>query len=102
VNTEADELKHIIHSAERINGLNGSALHILEEIIEDQKTAGRQVLITGIKGQFWDAMKKGNLAKKIDTGNSFLNVQYAVDYISGNMPSSIKQMNKTINSQVSI
>ena len=95
-------LKHIIISADSMNGLDSSAVHVLEEVIEEQKNSGRIIYFAGVKGPVRDAMKRGHLTSKIGESNFFLDVQHAVDFISGDMSSSAIDLNKKYNSQVSL
>ena len=102
VEVKGSALKNIIISAESINSLDSSALHVLEEILEEQNKAGVQVYFAGVKGPVRDAMKRGHLTEKIGSSNFFLDVQHAIDYISGNMSESTHNLNKKYNSQVSL
>lgn len=101
VEEKGSNLKHIIISAESINSLDSSALHAIEDVIEEQNDAGRQIYFAGVKGPVRDAMKLGHLEKKITSDNFFLDVKHAVDYIEGILSESDKQLNIKYHNQTS-
>lgn len=72
-------LEALIINAESINTLDSSALHLLEDLLEDLKARNCQLLFTGVKGPVRDALVKGHLVSKIGTDNFFMSVQEAVD-----------------------
>lgn len=101
VEEKGSNLKHIIISAESINSLDSSALHAIEDVIEEQNDAGRQIYFAGVKGPVRDAMKLGHLEKKITSDNFFLDVKHAVDYIEGILSESDRQLNIKYHNQTS-
>ena len=72
-------LKALILNTESINTLDSSALHLLEDLLEDLKARNCQLLFTGVKGPMRDALAKGHLVSKIGADNFFMSVQEAVD-----------------------
>ncbi|WP_367391431.1 SulP family inorganic anion transporter [Lewinella sp. LCG006] len=72
-------LEALIINAESINTLDSSALHLLEDLLEDLKARNCQLLFTGVKGPVRDALVKGHLVAKIGEDNFFMSVQEAVD-----------------------
>lgn len=73
------ELKVIIINAESINNLDSSAVHALDEILDECRAEGVDLFFTGVKGPVRDAMAKGHLIEKIGKDNFFMSVQEAVD-----------------------
>lgn len=72
-------LKAIIINAESINNLDSSAIHALEEVIDENRKRGFEIAFTGVKGPIRDAMKKAHLIDKIGDNRFFLTIQDAVD-----------------------
>ena len=76
------QLKYIIINAESMNNLDSSAVHALEEVIEDYRLHGVTDFFTGVKGPVRDAMVKGHLIEKIGKDHFFMSVQEAVDFVN--------------------
>ncbi len=74
------ELDAIILPANTIYELDSSAVHILEEIIEDCKNRNIELYFSGVRGPVRDAMDKGHLNEKLGPNHFFMNIQEAVDY----------------------
>ncbi|MBK8655969.1 MAG: solute carrier family 26 protein [Haliscomenobacter sp.] len=72
-------LKAIIINAESVNNLDSSAIHALEEVIDENRKRGFEIAFTGVKGPIRDAMKKAHLIDKIGDNRFFLTIQDAVD-----------------------
>ncbi|MFT4762756.1 MAG: SulP family sulfate permease [Paraglaciecola sp.] len=79
LNRKTNTLKAIILSSDTIYDLDSSAVHALEEVLEDCKNRNVAVYFSGVRGPVRDAIKKGHLIEKIGANNFFLNVQGAVD-----------------------
>ncbi|NNC94909.1 MAG: solute carrier family 26 protein [Chitinophagales bacterium] len=77
---KGDKLKTIIIASESINNLDSSAVHALEDIVQNIHDQGRQVYFSSVKGPVRDAMKKGHLFEKIGEKNFFMSIQDAVNY----------------------
>ncbi|WP_020538410.1 SulP family inorganic anion transporter [Lewinella cohaerens] len=77
--TKGPDLDALIINAESINTLDSSALHLLEDLLEDLKARNCKLLFTGVKGPVRDALVKGHLVEKIGADNFFMSVQEAVD-----------------------
>ncbi len=71
------KLKGILFNAESINAIDSSAMHALEDIWEDCKKRGVEVMFSGVKGPVRDAMKKSHLTDKIGASNFFISVHDA-------------------------
>lgn len=80
------QLKTIIINADSMNSLDSSAVHALEEVIDDYRQQGIQILFTGVKGPVRDAMVKGHLIEKIGKQHFFMSVQEAVDFLGMSEP----------------
>ena len=80
IKRKSKTLKAIILPANTIHSIDSSAIHALEEVLEDCKGRGLAVYFSGVRGPVRDAMEKGHLNEKIGSQNFFLNIQAAVDY----------------------
>jgi len=74
-------LKTIILCFNSINNLDSSAIHMLEELVEDYKNQGIKLLFTGVRGPLRDAMEKAHFIDKIGKNNFFMGIQQAVNFI---------------------
>ncbi|MFK7979908.1 MAG: SulP family inorganic anion transporter [Saprospiraceae bacterium] len=83
------DLKTIILCFNSITNLDSSAVHMLEELIDDYKNQNIKVLFTGVRGPLRDTMEKSHLIEKIGAQNLFMGIQGAVDFID-NKPSTFK------------
>ncbi len=72
-------LRTIIINAESINNMDSSAVHAIEDMVNDFKANGWNIFFTGVKGPVRDAMVRGHLVEKIGENNFFMSVQEAVD-----------------------
>ena len=79
VEKKGEQLRLIIINAESINNMDSSAVHALEEVLEEYRNLGIDLYFTGVKGPVRDAMVKGHLFEKIGEKNFFMSVQEAVD-----------------------
>ncbi len=73
-------LKALIFDADSVNGIDSSALHALEEIIDDCKANGIAFYLVGAKGPVRDIFYKTHLIDKIGEEHCFMRIQHAVDY----------------------
>lgn len=80
VEASKGQIKIIIINAESISHLDSSAIHALEEVIEEYHEQGIIILFTGVIGPVRDVMVKSHLMKKIGKQHFFMSVQEAVDY----------------------
>ena len=87
------KLKYIVISAESINSIDSSALHTIEELIEEQSSEGIQVYFAGVKGPVRDAMKRGQLNEKVSANKFFLSLNHAMDAIAGKLTEENKKLN---------
>lgn len=74
------KLKAVILNAESINNMDSSAVHAVDELVDELRAQHIQVFFSGVKGPVRDAMKKGHLVQKIGERAFFMTVQEAVDY----------------------
>ncbi len=74
-----DGLQAIIIEAASINHLDSSALHALQEVVEEFQQRGVRVLFSGVKGPVRDAMARAGLLEKLGPQAFFLSIQQAVD-----------------------
>ncbi|MEO0339051.1 MAG: solute carrier family 26 protein [Bacteroidota bacterium] len=79
VKEKGDQLQTVIINADSINNLDSSAVHALEDIVEQLRSNQLQVFFTGVKGPVRDIMAKSHLTEKIGERNFFMSVQEAVD-----------------------
>ena len=71
---------NIIINADSINHIDSSAIHSLEDLINDCQQKGITLYFTGLKGPIRDAFAKARLFEKTGWQNHFMSVQEAVDY----------------------
>ena len=74
-----DNLKLLIMDGESINNIDSTAIHALEEIVDDFNTRGIEVCFTGIKGPVRDKMIKSGFINKAKEDHFFMSIQEAVD-----------------------
>ncbi len=74
-------LKFFILDAGAINGLDSSAIHALEDMLEEMHQQGIRFYIVHVKGPVRDKLKRGHLLHKIGEEHILNNVQEAVDII---------------------
>jgi len=91
---KTNTLKAIILSADTIYDLDSSAVHALEEVLEDCQNRKVAVYFSCVRGPVRDAMKKGHLIEKIGAQNFFLNIQRAVNYFDENNKSEVSKFHK--------
>ena len=74
-----DKLKLLIIDGESINNIDSTAIHALEEIIDDFNLRNIEVCFTGIKGPVRDKMIKSGFINKVKEDHFFMSIQEAVD-----------------------
>jgi len=74
-----DKLKLLIIDGESINNIDSTAIHALEEIVNDFNLRGIEVCFTGIKGPVRDKMIKSGFINKAKDDHFFMSIQEAVD-----------------------
>jgi len=74
-----DKLKLLIIDGESINNIDSTAIHALEEIIDDFTSRGIQVCFTSIKGPVRDKLIKSGFIIKAKEDHFFMSIQEAVD-----------------------
>ena len=76
-------LKALIFPANSMYELDSSAVHTLEEVINDCRNRGIQIYFSGVRGPVRDAMMRGHLTEKIGEQNFFMNIRDAVEFHDG-------------------
>jgi len=76
---KGEPLKTIILKFDSVNNMDSSAVHALEEMLEDYQRRKIDLYFTGLKGPVRDALSKAHLVKKIGEDHLFMSVQEAVD-----------------------
>ena len=74
-----ETLKLIIIDCEAMNNMDSSAVHAIEELMDDYNSRNIEVVFTGVKGPIRDALEKGKLTGKIGNDHFFMSIQEAVD-----------------------
>lgn len=82
--TEGKKAKVVIISAAAINGIDTSAIHMLEDLITDLKTADVELFFAAVKGPVRDSLHKTGFTQRHGEDKFFLTVQDAVDYFDHN------------------
>ncbi len=80
IQAKGKALKTIIINAESINNVDSSAIHALEELVDDLQAEQISLFFSGVKGPVRDAFVKGHLLEKIGKHAFFMSVQEAVDF----------------------
>ncbi|NNF81146.1 MAG: solute carrier family 26 protein [Flavobacteriaceae bacterium] len=75
-----DKLKLLIIDGESINNIDSTAIHALEEIVDDFKERGVEVCFTGIKGPVRDVMMRSGFTRKVHPDHFFMSIQEAIDH----------------------
>lgn len=78
------KLKLLIIDGESINNIDSTAIHALEEIVEDFNSRDVTVFFTGIKGPVRDLLQKSGFTKFLTDDHFFMSIQEAVDYYESN------------------
>jgi len=76
-----EALKNLVISAESISYVDSSAMHALEQVLEDLRKQEVRVLFAGVKGPLRDALTRAHLMEKIGNDNFFMNVEDAMAYL---------------------
>ncbi|NND34969.1 MAG: solute carrier family 26 protein [Saprospiraceae bacterium] len=78
---KGENLKFILIDAESINYIDSSALHLIEEMIEEYKRRNILVYFSAVKGPVRDAMALSGIVEKIGENHFFMDNQSVWDYI---------------------
>lgn len=81
IKSAGPDLKALILDAESITGIDSSAMHALEEVVDELKEKEIDFYICDVKGPVRDALKRGHVTEKIGEDHFFISVQNAVDYL---------------------
>ena len=77
------KLKYLIIHASTINSIDSTAMHALEEWVNEYRQQGIELFFTNLKGPVRDALQRSKLIDKIGKDHFFLRVHDAVSYLSG-------------------
>ena len=73
-------IKAFLLDADSINGIDSSALHALEEVVDLCQNLHIKFYLVGAKGPVRDIIYKSGLINKIKKAHCFIRIQHAVDY----------------------
>ena len=76
--TKGENLKALFLDADPINNIDSSAIHALEEVVQDCREQGIEFFMIAVKGPVRDALSKSKLTEKIGQDNFFLEVHHAI------------------------
>ena len=76
---KGEKLKAFFLNADSINNIDTTAIHALEEILEECRSRGIEFYIIAVKGPVRDALKKSSLMDKIGRNYFFLKTDHAVN-----------------------
>ncbi len=76
---KGDKLKAFFLNADSINNIDTTAIHALEEILDECHNRGINFYIIAVKGPVRDVMKKSTLMDKIGKDNFFLKTDHAIN-----------------------
>ncbi|MBT8252955.1 MAG: STAS domain-containing protein, partial [Bacteroidia bacterium] len=74
------DLKLLIIDGESINNIDSSAIHTLDEIVDDFHSRKVKVFFTGIKGPVRDVMMRSGFTEKVRPDHFFMSIQEAIDF----------------------
>lgn len=77
------EVRTVIINSESIGNMDSSAIHALEELVEDLKARNIIVRFSGVIGPVRDALKRGGAMSVLGDENFFMSVQEACDAYLG-------------------
>ena len=83
IDEKGQVLKALIINAESINSLDSSALHALQDVLDDCKRRNLKFYLCTVKGPVRDALVRGHLLEAIGSENCFLTIQDAVNHYDG-------------------
>lgn len=76
---KGEKLKAVILVGTAINSLDSSAVHTLEDIVEDYKARNIAFMVTGVTGPVRDIMCRCGLMERIGEQNFYMRIHEAVD-----------------------
>jgi SulP family sulfate permease len=77
---KGDQLRLVVLDADSINSIDSSAMHALEEIVDECQSKKVLFYISGVKGPVRDAMYRGHIVDKIGEEHFFMRIKHAVDF----------------------
>ncbi|MEM9329585.1 MAG: solute carrier family 26 protein, partial [Bacteroidota bacterium] len=75
------QLRHFLISAEAINALDSSAVHMLHQLVEDFESQQIQLVFSAVKGPVRDVFHRNGLVERIGASNFFTSTADAVGAI---------------------
>ena len=87
-------MKAVIVVAEAITGIDSSAIHMIEDIVNDYKRRDVQFYMSAVIGPVRDIMKKTGLTSHIGEENFFLNPHMAVSAYESRKKHAVTQEGK--------
>lgn len=102
VESKGEALRAVIINADAINQVDSSAIHALEDIVDELRGNQLDVFFTGVKGPVRDDMSKGHLLEKIGEQNFFMSVQEAIDFYDQKSKSSLKPKHQEFTLQTNV
>ncbi|MFK7948838.1 MAG: SulP family inorganic anion transporter [Saprospiraceae bacterium] len=76
---KGDSLKAFFLNADSINNIDSTAVHALEEILEECRSRGIEFYIIAVKGPVRDVLKRSDLMDKIGSRYFFLKTDHAIN-----------------------
>jgi SulP family sulfate permease len=73
-------LKVLLLDFGTISQMDSSAIHALEEVVDDYRANGKGIYFSGVKGPVRDAMTRGHIIEKIGKQNFFMSKEDAVGF----------------------
>ena len=78
IDAKGKKLKAFFLDADSINNIDSSAIHALEEVVDECRKQGIEFYMIAVKGPVRDALSKSKLTEKIGENNFFLEVHHAI------------------------
>lgn len=80
IKQEDNEAKLVIVSAAAINGIDTSAIHMLEDLMKELEGSGVELYLSAVKGPVRDSLHRSGFMKNHGEDKFFLTVQDAIDF----------------------
>ncbi|MBK9254179.1 MAG: solute carrier family 26 protein [Saprospiraceae bacterium] len=75
--------KYLIWDAAPVSTIDSSALHMIQDLVQELKMSGITVLISGMIGPVRDSMQKGGIISLVGADHCFLSVSDAWEFATG-------------------
>ena len=75
------KVKQLVLDMRAVNGIDSSAIHMLKDLVEELRGAGKDLHMVNVKGPVRDTLKKNHFTELMGEDHFHLKLQNAIDYI---------------------